>query len=317
MKICLIVNPAAGRGRASRALPRIRRAFAAEGVTDIRLTVAAGDEERLARAALNDGVGTIVAVGGDGTCVRIANVIIASGSSCRLGLVPVGTGNDFAKTVGVLKLSVKAIAALCAGQSVARMDVGRVEGFYFLNSCGFGIDPAVLESTLRTKWLKGDAVYIWTALRKLFTYGGVSVQVSGSRGEDGGGGGNGGGGGGGADGSGRARTMMMIIVSNGPNLGGAFRIAPEASVCDGQLDVHLFEDASPLRRLRIFIAALRGTHSGMSGVRFERRFSLGLKFDSPQQMEVDGELRAAKSAELLIECIPGALSVVAAPGYPR
>jgi diacylglycerol kinase (ATP) len=305
MKVSLIVNPAAGRGRASRSLSRIRRAFAAVGVTDIRLTAAAGDEERLAEAALADGAGTIVAVGGDGTSVRIANAIIAAGSSCRLGLVPVGTGNDFAKTLGVLRLDYNRIAALCTGQSVARMDVGRVEGIYFLNSCGFGIDPAVLEATLRTKWLTGDALYIWTALRKLFTYGGVNVEETSSHG-----------GSGAANATGAGQTMM-IIVSNGPNLGGAFRIAPEASVCDGQLDVHYFGDASPMRRLRIFIAALRGTHSGMSGVRFERRFSLGLKFNSPQQMEVDGELRTAKSAELLIECIPGALSVVAAPGYPR
>ena len=308
MKICVIVNPAAGRGRASRALPRIRRAFAAEGVTDIRLTAAAGGEERLALEALRDGAGTIVAVGGDGTCVRIANVIIGAGSSCRLGLVPVGTGNDFAKTLGVLKLKYKTIAALCAGQSVARMDVGRVEGFYFLNSCGFGIDPAVLEATLRTKWLKGDAVYIWTALRKLFTYRGIDVRISDA--QDGASTGD-------YSAAAARRTMMMLIVSNGPNLGGAFRIAPEASVCDGQFDVHYFGIAHPLRRLRIFVAAMRGTHSGLSGVEFERRFSLRLKFDSPQPMEVDGELRATKSAELLIECIPGALSVVAAPGYPR
>jgi len=306
LKICLLANPSAGRGRCRRALPRIRAAFARERITDVRVTARAGDEEWLTAEALDDGATTIVAVGGDGTCSRIANVILAKRSSCRLGVVPVGTGNDFAKTLGVFKLSYPDIARLTADSSVCRMDVGRIENIFFLNGCGFGIDPAILAATQRIAWLRGNAVYIWSALTKLFAYRGISVAVEGAT-------------------SGPALQtqgtppegrMMMITVSNGRNLGGAFKIAPQASVCDGVFDIHFFGDAPAGRRLKIFFAAFRGTHAAFPEVEYWRRASLTARFDAPPQMEVDGEIRNASSALVRMECLPGALSVVAAPGYP-
>ncbi len=105
LKIRLIVNPAAGRGRAQRSLAKITRAFAAERIVEMAITECSGDEERLAEQALADGIETIVAVGGDGTCARIANVIVANDSSCRLGVVAAGTGIDFAKTLGTSRTS--------------------------------------------------------------------------------------------------------------------------------------------------------------------------------------------------------------------
>lgn len=296
LKIRLIVNPTAGRGRAGRSLSRIARAFAAERITDIVQTERAGDESRLALEAVEAGVETLVAVGGDGTCSRIAAALVESGSSCRLGLVPVGTGNDFAKTLGVLKLSLRETARLCAGTSITRMDVGRANEIYFLNGCGFGIDPEILATALSTKWLRGNAVYIVSALRKLFAYRGFSLVGDASSAESG--------------------TRMMLTVSNGRNLGGAFRIAPEASVCDGMLDIHSFADATPARRLKVFLATMQGRHAELDEVNFERHSSLQLAFETPPQMEIDGELRSASDSRVSIECLPGALSVVAAPGFP-
>ncbi|MBA3646065.1 MAG: YegS/Rv2252/BmrU family lipid kinase [Gemmatimonadaceae bacterium] len=296
LKIRLIVNPTAGRDLAGRELSRITRAFAAEGITDIVKTERAGDESRLAAEAIASGIGTIVAIGGDGTCSRIAATIVTAGSSCRLGLVPVGTGNDFAKTLGVVSLSFPEIAGLCAGSSIARMDVGKIDDIYFLNGCGFGIDPEILAAALSVTWLRGNAVYIVSALRKLFSYGGVTIGTSTP--------------------GGVTQTWMMLTVSNGRNLGGAFKIAPLASVCDGCLDVHSFADARPARRLKIFLATMQGRHPELPEVSFERHSSLTLTFLSPPAMEIDGELRHARSSSVSIECLPGALSVVAAPGFP-
>lgn len=296
LKVRLIVNPVAGRGKARRALGRIARAFAAERIVEIAETRAAGDEARLAERALADGMETIVAVGGDGTCSRIADVIVHQGSSCRLAVVPVGTGNDFAKTLGAQKLGCAAIARLCAETSIARMDVGRVGDVHFLNGCGFGIDPEILAATLSVTWLRGSAVYVVTALRKLFSYEGFSVTDASSPGV-------------------RAKRMMLT-VSNGRSLGGAFKIAPEASVCDGMLDVHSFSDATPARRLRLFLSAFSGKHPSFPEVSFERHSEVRLLFEDAPAMEVDGELRQAAGAAVSIQCVPGALSVVAAPGYP-
>ena len=150
-RACLIVNPAAGRGGARKDMPAIKRAFSAQGIDDIRLTERSGDEFGLASRAIREGMDTIVAVGGDGTVAKIAHAIVSEGSGCRLGLVPVGTGNDFAKTVGALGRGYDEIAALCAGQSVATVDVCKVDEWYFINSCGFGIDPAVLKQWTQTE----------------------------------------------------------------------------------------------------------------------------------------------------------------------
>jgi len=110
--VCVIVNPAAGRGRGRKVERDVRRAFAAVGVSDIRLTRSAGDETLLARRAVDDGVGTIVAVGGDGTWGNVANAIMASGARVRLALGAAGTGNDFAKTVGAPATDFDATARL-------------------------------------------------------------------------------------------------------------------------------------------------------------------------------------------------------------
>ena len=107
--------------------------------------------------------------------------------------------------------------------------------------------------------MRGNAVYIWAALGRLFSYPGFSVRAIDSplAGE-------------------LPDPMMLLVVSNGPNLGGAFKIAPNASVCDSKFDVHYFGDARPLRRLRLFLAALRGTHGRLPEVRSERRSTLTL-----------------------------------------
>jgi diacylglycerol kinase family enzyme len=178
------------------------------------------------------------------------------------------------------------------------MDVGHIEGRTFVNSCGFGFDASVLEATKSVRVLKGDAVYIYSALRQLFTYRGMSVSVDTNR-------------------NAGAAKLLMLTLSNGQFLGGAFRIAPNASVVDGELDMALFSDAGLIGRVRIFAGAFRGTHPGLPWVETKRVARMSLRFSAPPMMEVDGELVQAVSSTVKVECLPRALSVIAAPGYPR
>ena len=273
----------------------MRSAFAAHGIDNIYESAAPGDEETLAARAVRDGVQTIVAVGGDGTCSHIADAIMRSDAACRLAVVPSGTGNDFAKTLGLLKHGPEAVAKLVAGGATTRIDVGLADGHYFLNSCGFGFAASVLEATKNVRFLKGDAVYIYSALAQLFTYRGISVSMDG------------------ASDSAR-RNLLMVTVSNGQFLGGAFRIAPRASVLDGELDVGFFSDSNIIERVRIFAEAFRGTHLGLPSVKTVGVQTMTLTFSEPPAMEIDGELRRARSRTVELKCIPRALSVVAAPG---
>jgi len=292
---CLIVNPAAGRGAVHATLPFVRSAFAAHGIDNVYESAAPGDEERLAVRAVRDGVQTIVAVGGDGTCSHIANAILRSAAPCRLAVVPVGTGNDFAKILGLNGYAPEQIANLVARGEATRIDVGLSDGHYFLNSCGFGFDASVLEASNRVRFLKGDAVYIYAALGQLFTYRGIEVSANGVPGV-------------------KRGRMLMVTVSNGRWLGGAFNIAPHASVLDGKLDACFFGDSNVIERVKLFVGAMRGTHIGMPSVSAAAVQQLSLTFPSNPSMEMDGELRTAQSRTVELKCVPRALSVVAAPG---
>jgi diacylglycerol kinase (ATP) len=292
---CLVVNPAAGRGRIRSTLPSLRAAFHARGITTTYETTAPGEEEEIAQRAIGAGARTIVAVGGDGTCGRIANAILRSGVACRLAVVAAGTGNDFAKTLGVSRYTPRQIADLVVRSEATRIDVGLADRYHFLNSCGFGFDASVLEASNDVRLLKGDAVYIYSALRQLFSYRGIDVSATG------------------APGVAQSR-MLMVTVSNGRFLGRVFKIAPHASVLDGRLDACFIGDSNVAERVKLFIGAMRGTHLGMPSVSAASVQHLSLTFASNPLMEIDGELRRAASPTVELTCVPRALSVIAAPG---
>jgi diacylglycerol kinase (ATP) len=299
-RVCVIVNPAAGRGRGARALPAVREAFAAVGITDVRVTTGKADERAIAARAVADGITTLVAVGGDGTWSNVANGLLSAGAgdAVRLALIAAGTGNDFAKTVGAPASDFAATARLVVEGAETRVDVGHIEDQYFLNIAGFGFDIAVLEDIPSIPYLKGDAVYIYSALRQLVGYGGVDIDITSPQGRRG------------------ATRHLMLILANAKNFGGAFKIAPHASLTDGAIDAISIHDASTWRRLKLFGSAARGTHIGQDEVVTEAAASFTIHFATPPAYETDGEYRQARTADVEVRCIPGALRVVAGPPQP-
>jgi diacylglycerol kinase (ATP) len=294
-RVVVIVNPAAGRGRGAHALEAVRAAFAGVGITDIRTTEAKEGERALAARAIQEGATTLVAVGGDGTWSNVANAILAAGANetVRFGMIAAGTGNDFAKTVGAPAKDFAATAKLVAEGAETRVDVGRIEDRFFLNITGFGFDIAVLDDIPSIPFLKGDAVYVASALRQLVGYGGVDIEIASS-----------------ARKRGKVRHLMLVIA-NARNFGGAFKIAPAASLTDGLLDAISIHDASAWRRLKLFGSAVKGTHVNLPEVVTEQASSFVVHFDAPPAYETDGEYRNARTADLEITCLPGALRVVA------
>jgi diacylglycerol kinase (ATP) len=292
-RTCVIVNPAAGRGRGARALPAVRAAFAAVGITDVRESGAREGEALLAARALGEGCDTLVAVGGDGTWSNVANAILRAGADARLAMVAAGTGNDFAKTAGAPANDVAATARLVAEGAARRVDVGRIEDRWFLNIAGFGFDIAVLESVERITWLKGDPLYLYAALRQLGSYVGAEITVGSPARERG------------------AMRHLMLVIANARHFGGAFRIAPNASITDGRLDAIAIHDAPTLRRLQLFGAVIRGTHEAMPEVQVEQSPRFTLRFPTAPAYETDGEYRRAASATIEVACVPSALRIVA------
>lgn len=291
-RVCVIVNPAAGRGRGKKILPALTSAFAAAGVDDIRQSTRRGEERDLADAALKDGCTTLVAVGGDGTSANVANALLFAGRHARLAVMPAGTGNDFAKVLGTDKIGLAEMARLCTQPSTVQLDVGRVEDNYFLNCCGFGFDVAVLQELEKTLWLRGASVYIWAALKQLFAYRGLRISIrSGAE-------------------SAHHALHMMLVIANSPNFGGTFRIAPRASLTDGKLDAVSILDVPAGRRMSMLSAAIRGVHERFAEVVTSTSDSYEISFDEPPWYETDGELHRAESGRLRVVSCPGALRVV-------
>ena len=293
-RTCVIVNPAAGRGRGARMIPEVASAFAAYGVTDIRETRVRGDEAAITTAAISDGCTTIVAVGGDGTVSNVANTILHSGSDARVAVLPAGTGNDFAKLLGTAHAGPTTMARLCAEAPEQRVDAARIEDVYFINCCGFGFDVAVLEGIARNTRLRGNAVYVYTALTQILGYRGSEIAIRSAA-------------------SDRPRSLhMMLVIANASFFGGTFEIAPGASAVDGKLDAVSLLEIPAWKRIAVLGAAILGKHEKFAECIRERASSFDLIFSAPPSYETDGEVHHAASATLTVSSCPAALRVVAA-----
>lgn len=292
-KTVVLINPASGRGAGARRLARLTAIFARHGITDIRTTSAPGDEARVVAEAVRDGAETIAVAGGDGTWGKSAVALARLGSPARMAFLANGTGNDFAKNLPTPAANHEAMAALIARSSrEQRVDLGSVDGQWFLNVAGFGFDVEVnLESIRSTGWLRGDAVYITAALKQLLSYRGFRAIADVFHDT-------------------APRMRMLFVISNGKNFGGAFLIAPTARIDDGLLDFVSIGDVHNLARIPLFARALRGAHMSHKDVDAVRAPAATLTFETPPMFELDGDLHQATSAVVQIGVVPNALRVL-------
>jgi len=273
----------------------VLEAFSAEGLTpEHGFTAAARDEARLTNDALSRGFRHIVAVGGDGTWSNVADALLKAGvRDAALGLVPAGTGCDLAKSLGIPSRDLGRCARIVRAGRTRRIDVGRIEDRHFLNVAGFGIDIAVIEDSWNVRYLGGNLLYLYCALRQVYSFPGFGVEIQ-------------------ADAGPAVREQLMLLaIANGRVFGGGFHIAPRADLCDGQLDGMAFRNMGLARRLGIMGKLLRGTHESAPEVVASRASRYRLRFDAPPAYETDGEWNRARSGELLVESLPAALAVLA------
>ena len=287
----VILNPNSGKGRGRRIEPRIREVFAAQGA-EFGLTARAGDEERLAREAVDRGFERVVAVGGDGTTSNVGHALIEAGKPVALGLVPGGTGCDLARSLDIPQNDLVRCAEIVAAGKTRAIDVGKVEDRHFLNVAGFGFDIAVLERSLRVSWLRGELLYLYCSLLEMKAYPGFHLKSRLDEAE------------------GPAGTHMMVIVANALKFGGGFAIAPDASLDDGELDIVSFGDLGFFERLKAMGALMKGLHNGLPKIGTRRARRAVFEFQSPPSYETDGEWRKARGTRLVIETLPLALRVL-------
>ena len=292
-----MLNPAAGRGAAARALDPIAREVRHQGGSvDVERTEGPGHGAELAARAVQAGAQRIVAVGGDGTVHDVANGLLRheGGGEVALGVVPIGTGNDFAKLAGVYGHSpVRAVQRLVTA-GTARFDAGLVCGEYFVNSVGFGFGPEVVRVRNAMPGLSGFASYFVPVFRAFARFRPPRLEVR-------------------ARGFAETGNMMMVEVCNGTTAGGSYRFAPDALPGDGRLDVCLVRRVSLLRFLMAVPRVMRGTHATMREVAlFQTRQVTIRSLDGPLLLHVDGELREPDARECSVRVEPGRLKVLVA-----
>jgi len=315
----VVFNPASGRGRGAKRLS-IYRQLLDEHLGDYAhaVTEAPGDEYVLADRAMDEGHDLIVAVGGDGTWSHVADRIAARDEDIAFGVLPAGTGNDFARN---LELSfadpAAAVAALAAGRE-RKVDIGyirtpsaptavgsertsRVSAMsgdarprHFLNVIGIGFDVAVIDAAASARFLRGELLYKLTALQQLFRFPGAPLRATDGEGFD------------------RDGSHLMVTISNGRWFGGGFPIAPDGKIDDGLLHACLIADATPLQRLRLFGLAEKGRHVGDPQVEMRSNRRFRFEFDAPVRFEADGDVFRTEGAVLELEVKPGALTLVGA-----
>lgn len=291
----IILNPAAGRGAARRAKDPVARAFRSQGWTvDLVETERPGHATELAYEAVTRGCGRVIAVGGDGVVHEVANGLLRAGSAAQLGVVPVGSGNDFAKLTGVYRHSpARAVARLVTAQP-RRFDVGKVGEEWFVNSMGFGFGPAVVQLRNRMAGLKGFLSYLVPILRAFGTFTPPRFEIR-------------------ADGFQESGEMMMVEVCNGTTAGGSYRFAPAADPGDGQLDVCVIRRVSLPRFLLAIPRVIRGTHGKMKEVTIFRTQELRIRTPAvPLLLHLDGELREPGGHECRVKLERHKLNVMVA-----
>ncbi len=291
----VILNPASNGGRAAKLRRIIERALLG-GRGELTLTQARGDATRLASEAAQAGR-PVVVVGGDGAIHEAAGGVVAAGATVPFGVVPAGSGNDFALRVARAPRDITHALDLALSAPTEPVDVGMVNGGYFVNALGVGIDANVAARAERFKrlGLSGQPLYMTSALTELLLHYDacptLTLQYDGLAPVH--------------------QVFALVAMSLGPTYGGGFKINPGADPQDGLFDMCILAKPPLLRALRLLPAVERGEHIGQPETRIVRCRRVTLEADHPINAQLDGELMQAARFE--VSLLPGALALRRGP----
>jgi len=299
--LSLIVNPAAGRGRALQLLPQVTAALTASGTAyELSQSSSLAHASELAGAAAGRNQ-VVVAVGGDGMAGALAGATSRLGG--RYGIVPAGRGNDLARVLGIPADPAAAAALLVRGTtrtidligvSVPDADEAIVAGSVYV-----GVPSVAGEIANSTRWLRGSAVYTLAALRAVARWQPPTFALQGTA-------------------SRHDFAGYAVVVANSAYFGAGMMVAPPALVDDGQLDLVLMRHGPKLAFIRALTKIKDGSHTALEQVSLERDTEVTLTIDRAIPVAADGETIAFAAplpagTPIRIRALPAALTVIAPP----
>jgi YegS/Rv2252/BmrU family lipid kinase len=278
-RFALLVNPASAGGRALEALPKVHAELDRLGATHRTVTTRSIDHayEEAGRAVAEGE--TVAALGGDGLLRPLAGAL--KGTDSALALIPCGRGNDLARVLGVPTDPAGAARTAVEGEE-RLLDVGNVDGTPFMGIASFGFDSDANRIANDAKLVKGNAVYVYAALRALAGWKPATFRVT-------------------VDGERHTMTGYTVAVGNSKAYGGGMFILPQAELDDGKLDVMLGGRTSKLRFLIELPKVFKGTHGEAGYVQYLRGEEIEVSADRPFVIYADGDPIGATPAILRVE----------------
>lgn len=227
----------------------------------------------------------VIAVGGDGSLKALAKVIIAENGI--MGIIPAGRGNDFAKIINIPMDPIRACEVLVDGKE-KRVDVGVANGEVFVTICTMGFDSVANAYANKTKWLK-KFVYLYGGLRALIDWKPVTFHLE-------------------IDDKPMTHIGYTVAAANGGIYGCGLKLAPEASVEDGFLDIVLVGNMSKMRLLQNFPRVYQGKHIHEPCIKILRAKKIKVNIDKPFDVYADGDIIAKLPVEIIVK--PQALRIL-------
>ena len=297
-RIALVINPSAGKGAGRHVGARTRELLAAAGHEVVDVSGRSLEEAReRALGAIESGVDTVAVVGGDGMVHLGVN--LCAGRNTRLAVVAAGTGNDFARNLGLPVCDADAAVRIIEEGRTRRVDAGFVERAdgttrWFGGVLGAGFDAVVTARAARMTWPRGQMRYNLALLRELPVFRPIPYVIE-------------------LDGRRIETRAMLVAVANTTSFGGGMQICPDADMTDGLFDVLILKEIAIPQFLRVFPRVYAGTHVTHPAVEIHR--ARRVRLEAPGIFaQADGE--PFEGLPLEVVNAPGALEVVV-PGPVR
>jgi YegS/Rv2252/BmrU family lipid kinase len=286
-RFALLVNPASAGGKALKALPAVHAALDRASTAHRTVTTRSIEHaaEEAARAVEQDE--TVAALGGDGLLRPIAGAL--KGTRSAVALIPCGRGNDLARVLAIPTDPEGAVKNAVEGEE-RLLDVASVDGTPYMGIASFGFDSDANRIANNTKLIRGDAVYLYAALRALAAWKPATFTVT-------------------VDGERHGVVGYSVVVGNSKAYGGGMFVLPQAELDDGKLDVLISKKCSKLTFLRELPKVFKGRHLDSPHVEVLRGEAVEVSSDRPFVIYADGDPIGATPATLRVE--PRCLRVIA------
>ncbi len=300
MRVKVILNPYADNGHGRQKIEIVEAAARPYGGVDLVLTERPQHGMDLARQAAEDGYDVVAAAGGDGTVSDVMNGLMqAQNPAARLGIIPVGSGNDLAWNLGVPQDVATAVQRVFTG-SPMKIDLAYVENEYGYgrfadNNIGVGFDATVVIETETITRLHGFPMYFLAVLRTIFFFFNTPYLQMRFDEEE------------------AAQEALFVAFGLGRRHGGGFLLTPDARHDDGLIDTCTVNPVSRPTMIRMLLKVMKGTHVTSPFVTMRQNQKITIKSDAPLPIHVDGEMFAYPKdnvRQITVTSLPAAIEVV-------